>query len=349
MLSRILKLITIGAFLAAVALIAWAYGLGIHFATAETVDGYFEKLNWLLFPVYFVLLYAGARWSWVYFLRGWKSLADHGVLWREGRPCEDASALAGVIESLRSRRRHLAWLALVLGMGLTAVDAGCLWGEYGLLGKPETCKETDFSIAFRLPQDFRAISAQANGAFVLMAYLLQGLVIAGGWLCLFQFWLHCQTFLRFERHAAARSEKLSIRLNVEDPVGEFGLSELNRALNLLYVFVAFGMLIPVLSFHFQPKGVPADIGQWLLRILLPLLFLVPFGLSSTDRWRRSRAVAHFLVEHPDKAASYRNQQLWPFERTQVGYIGKMAMAAVVAEYLYVAGNGLADIFKALAK
>ncbi len=127
------------------------------------------------------------------------------------------------------------------------------------------------------------------------------------------------------------SNKLAIKLNIDDPLRQFGLSDFNRALNCLYIFIALIMIIPCLS-HYNQIGDEKDLGQYLLVFLLPLLLTAPLIIPITDR---------FMREPEAKARArtcdslFHEQRLWPFDSGNSSYIGKIAAMVVIAEYAYI--------------
>ena len=249
---------------------------------------------------------------------------------------------------LSARRPYVAVTSILLGLILTAIDAGCLWGEYGIVFHTSACDENDFTIAYRLDNEFPSVSKTANGLFVLVAYLLQGGLIALAWFALLQISLHGFYFAAFESRSIVRPKKLVLRLNIRDPLHEFGSSEVNRAINTTYILVALGMVLPVLSAAGQQSDT-ADLGQLLLRWLLPLILLVPLIVPLADRYFRLREASERVRKSGDRSdgEEFSKQQLWPFEKTQIAYLGKAMAALAPAEYLYVLGRNATDLLKKL--
>jgi len=229
---------------------------------------------------------------------------------------------------------------------LTAIDAGALWFEFDVFNGTLISQDTDFTVAYRLPAIFPNVDKTANGLFNLYVYFLQGCLISYGWLLLMQITLHGIKFWRFERLNYAKQEKLCIRLNISDPLREFGLAEVNRAVNSVYISIAFGMLIPIVSAVSQKSNVP-DLGQWLLRSLLPLILLAPLFIPLADRSSRLKEATNRLLDSTDEEKSkiFREQKLWPFEGTQIGYLGKAAAAFAAVEYLFLFTRNILDLIK----
>ena len=191
------------------------------------------------------------------------------------------------------------------------------------------CKETNVK-SMCLP------GAEAAGyMLVLVAYLMQGLLIAMGFMLLFQILvnLHAFSFLALFpfRHVDARG----IRLNFRDEMGEFGLADWNNAMNYTNLIIAVGMLIPVISATSQPEA-RDDVGQILFMLFLPILLFVPILWSFITRAvLQLRFKRNFQRLSASEKDSYKAQVLWPFDRDM---ISKVAIGILIIEYLYVASE-----------
>src|SRR5207248_2630408 len=107
-----------------------------------------------------------------------------GVLYRGERLEPDEHALDPQLDAIIAQRRYLVIASVILGVLFTMIDAGCLWREYGFLSTIAECRERDFDFttAFRLQAEFAAVNKTTNGLFVAVAYVLQGALIAYGWM-----------------------------------------------------------------------------------------------------------------------------------------------------------------------
>jgi len=308
-------------------------------------NGFLEKLNWSLYPIFFVAVGLLVYQSWALFIKAWSNIHSHSLLYSKDKVVSDDSAIAPLIYKFESSRKYLLMFSLVVGLSISALDAGCLWTEYGIIqdDSPSTaamCKERDFTVAFTMAepdQDFPGAKKFSNGMFTIYVYLLQGVLIAAGFLALLQMILHTGSLLFFERISEAKNKSLHIRLNIRDKYHEFGSRDFNRAINTVYVFIAIAMVIPVLSHYHQVPGTAPDFGQICLRYLLPLILFLPIALYFSDRMNRSKEIS---IESEGDEDGYAKQKLWPFDQTQIGYIGKMMAGFAVAEYGYIAGVSL---------
>ena len=341
--AQVLWACTLALFILSAGLLFLAGWLGLAATSDPDTPGYRQKTNWSLQPLFWPILALLVDQAWRQYMKAWRNLPSREVIYREGALDTDAGSLGPLIARLQDFRPYLVALSVLLGLLLTAVDAGCLWAEYGAFGPPtSTCCERDFTIAFRLRDAFPSIAPSTNGWFVVAAYLLQGALITYGWLALLQLVLHSYSFLRFETLKTVASGQLQMLLNYKDPLREFGLTDVNRAINLTYIFIALGLALPVLSAYWNPEP---DLGQWLLRILLPLIVLVPAAIPVAERMSRIVEAGERMRRDPDPTAQeqFAKQSLWPFEKTQIGYVGKIAAAVAAGEYLYLITKNIKDI------
>lgn len=306
----------------------------IGFGLAWGDSGYLRKMNWCWNPLFFILVGLLVHMSWTLFMNAWHSIHKHSLLYVGNNIELTNSKILPLLLRIEYSRKYLVIISIALGLIITALDAGCLWSEYGVFGSIQ-CVERDFSVAYSM-SSFPDADKFTNGLFNIFAYLLQGFLIAGGFLALFQMTLHATFFLKFENIKEAQDRSLILRLNIKDPLHEYGITEFNRALNVTYIFIALAMVIPIISAASQ-QSTTFDFGQWLLRVLLPLLLLLPLIISYLDRVLRSQEATDRVISSSNKEDedSLAKQKLWPFEGSRIGYLGKMAATIVIGEYAYL--------------
>lgn len=321
-------------FTASLALLAISYPLGLAESNTPGVPGYVEKTNWSLQFLFWPILASLIDLSWRLYQKAWKNLHSHGVLWKGNEVISDPTAVLDVVTDLEEWRPYLAGASIAVGLLITALDMGCLWTEYGVFGdSAPACEQRDFTFAFRLTA-FPGVGQYENGLFVLAAYLLQGGLIAYASMAFLQLTTQSFYFLSFESRSA-NTNQLEVRLNYQDPLREFGLADVNRAINITYVFIALGMLLPVLSAYWNPEP---DFGQWILRTLIPIVLLIPAAIPITERVSRVKEAAKRMRRSspdPEAEENFDKQRLWPFEGTQIAYIGKAAVTIAAMEYAYL--------------
>ena len=175
----------------------------------------------------------------------------------------------------------------------------------------------------------------AGYMLVIVAYLMQGLLIAMGFMLLFQILVHLYVFSFLALFPFRHVDAHGIRLNFRDEMGEFGLADWNNAMNYTNLIIAIGMLIPVISAMNQPEA-RDDVGQILFMLFLPILLFVPILWSFITRavlqLRFKRNFQRLSVSEKD---SSKEQVLWPFDRDM---ISKVAIGILIIEYLYVASE-----------
>lgn len=311
-----------------------AYPLGL----ALVHEGYWRKPNWYLYPGFFVVVGYLASASWSYFEDVWRNLVRNRLLWRDNALETDNGSLEPFIYELTRLRPILFAVSILIGLALTSLDAGCLWKEYLTPGLVYACprNDVDFSVAYWLPINVNPV---ANGIFVLVVYLLQGLLIAYALFATFQMILHSASLLLFERLSFARQHHYEIHLNARDPLRQFGLFEVNKALNVVYIFIALGMVAPFLSIELAFENHETmGIGKQLLRICIPLILFVPLAIPIADRAFRYPDIASRVraTQQTSDADELDKQKLWPFDPvTRIGLIGKACFAVAFLEYSYV--------------
>jgi hypothetical protein len=275
----------------------------------------------------------------------WRSLVQNQVLYRDDSPVRDTAPLDPLLDRLGAYRSSLIALSAIVGLGLTFIDANCLLREYRVLAH-EICGAPDFAVAFRLHENFPTLAADQSTLFYFVAaqYFMQALLIAMAFTVLFQLLLHSVAFLAFEQLEIPAQGGLSLRLNPRDAFNEFGLMNVNEAINLTYVFIAVAMIIPVLS---VANKVGADVGRSLMASLLPILLFAPAIIPVFDRIARRRRTAEQVraADDPDLTRSFLQQRLWPFEQTALSYVGKICLAAAIASWIYVVTGELKGLFK----
>ena len=127
------------------------------------------------------------------------------------------------------------------------------------------------------------------------------------------------------------SSGAKIYLDYKSKIGEYGLEYWNHALNNLYWVLSFAVGIPILSSISKPSD---DIGQVLIRVLVPLVFLTPLIFTIIVRqqclpevWRR--------VEKDgckENIELFQSQLLWPLDKNWISKLG-IVIAFILLSYL----------------
>jgi len=330
-----------------IALVVVAVGLNlisIPLGLAWGKGGYLTKVNWSLYPLFFALCGVLAYASWEYYMDAWKGLAANGVVYEDENPVEKFPSLDLFLSSFVRRRRIIVAISFVLGVVITIVDMGCLWSEYGIMSSRTACEERDFSVAFNIPSVFPNASVVGTIVFNIFAYSMQASLIMLGFLSLSQISMHGWAFFRFEKLSIIKNKALSIKLNYKDPLREFGVSDINRAINTMYITIAMSMIAPMLS-AVEQETAAVDFGQLMLRYILPLIILAPLIIPFADRFfRHNEAVKRARAAgSPEELDKLREQKLWPFDGGPIGYAGKVAFLLVFSEYVFLFKMNFLDL------
>lgn len=321
--------------------------------------GLLQKLNWLLYPLFFLLVSWLVGVTWNSFITAWKGLERNRVI----RYVSSDSGDFIIFDRLSQWRRYCILVALVIGVSISFVDAGCLAREYAsesvigiwpVFSTTECPPETDFFTAYQRPGDYGGLPADfmtTNMLYAIAWYVLQALLVSGGFLALFQICFHQVVFMLLRGRRSWRTWGLArpARMDPFDRLREFGLHSWNHVMNYSYFAIAMCMIIPIISHWYQPDEAP-DIGQVMLQIFLPLIFLVPIVLGVVARQlylddvkRRIANVAKRLSS--DQIALFHDQALWPFDRS---ILGKGAFSVILIEYGIVASNAHSLIRQSIA-
>lgn len=324
-----------------VGLLFWSLYLGIATAPSAEWEGYFEKLNWSPYPIFFVVVAGSCIATSEIYISAWRDLiaGDKSVIFANGEKVTDPSFLEPLIASLLKIQRRCSYWALAVGLLLAAIDFGCLWEEFGFFNWAYRCREHGFTYAFSHVEMFPGsrITYASNLAFDAVAFSMEGLLVALALQSLAQICLHSGYLMFFERCEFARVRHALIILDHKDPIGEFGVSSFNNAINVSYALIAIGMVVPCLS-AFKNATPPFDIGQYLQTILLPLILLAPAIFPVAERVRRIADVRRHIATtgRNEEYADYEKQKLWPWDQRFIGAIGKVSILLILIEYSYIA-------------
>jgi hypothetical protein len=331
---------SIGALLG-IGLLVWSYCLGIATAPSAEWEGYFEKPNWSLYPIFFVVVAGCCIAISEIYVSAWRDLIAGGksVIFTDQVKVTDQSFLEPLIALLLKLGRRSSYCALAIGLLLAAIDFSCLWREFEIFGWPRGCREHGFSYAFQHVEMFPGsqITYASNLAFDAVAFSMEGLLVAIALQSLAQICLHSAYLMFFEHCEFARVRRARIILDHKDPIGEFGVSSFNNAINVSYALIAIGMFVPCVS-AFKNSKPPFDIGQYLQMILLPLILLAPAIFPIAERVRRIADVRRHIATmgRTEEYSDYDKQKLWPWDQRFIGAIGKVSILVILAEYSYVA-------------
>lgn len=199
--------------------------------------------------------------------------------------------------------------------------------------------ELDWTVAWLAPgvTEEKRISKCFNLFLSIIAYIQQFIISFLAIRVLENMLIHLYYFWRLPKlHFPGIT--YDIHLDIHSGVGEFGLEYWNQALNNLYWVLTIAIGIPLVSAANQSSD---DVGQLMLRLLVPLLFLVPLILTIIVRqqylpgaWRQVRS--------GNQDDLYQKQLLWPLDRNWASKLG-IILAFVLLSYLV--GVSFLDLVK----
>lgn len=181
-----------------------------------------------------------------------------------------------------------------------------------------------------------------NCFFVIAAYLQQYIIVIAGFCSLFHIWIHLFYFVIFDDLPVARKHNLTLRLDPYSKIHEFGLERWNQSLNIIYWALCPVLVIPILSKSSQADANIYDVGQIMIKWLVPLLFLSPMLFTLIARQTKSIKLWEAIRNEDDgeKIDRYHNQLLWPLDKNWASKLG-ILISFILLSYL------IGDILKEL--
>ena len=312
---------------------------------------YFDKMNWVLFPVFIIIVGGVVKFTWEPFQRAWQQSGSdpESVVRRscDGRVIQpkDASKLTQKLERIRNR-----WL-LVLAGGFALIFAildyyetfTIYFGKVNYLTQMEFALiDPDFDVKWLFEQPVKSLQSARipppckqiifNWILELEEFLLIGL----GFLVLFQILLQTICFAALDQFPL-NGVRYSIQLDPKRPANDFGLENWNKALDIASWAIAPGLCITIISMLSQPAG-SKDIGQNMGIISLGLLFaslLLP-TIAGRRRWVyecQSRLAGKDISKRTWER--FHEQKPWPMNFRRMENIG-----LIVSIYLFTVYAGI---------
>ncbi|MFC1568040.1 hypothetical protein ACFL3K_02435 [Pseudomonadota bacterium] len=320
-----------------IALCCVAYALLIHIVAAvfglnsnpeiEGYTSYFSKLNWSLYPLFFLLMAPLLVWVDSGFFKAWEGLRKTEVL-RAEPECEvDDSDMKCVRQQINKWRPIILLLALLLSAGANIYESGKVVSFYsGEMNFSEQVvyagEDPDFFTHW-WPGTTEHSASSGDWALFLLIYLQQFIIATMGIYVLLQLIFHPIFFGLFNHLEIKNNGKsLRIRLSHNSPVREFGLEHWNQRLNNIYWYLCVALSIPIISKLSQTKSTSDDEGQIILKVAVSVLLLAPMVANIISRqvhlphlWEELRS------KKPDDADSFHDQRLWPLDRNWASKLG----------------------------
>jgi hypothetical protein len=337
---------------------------------------YLLKWNWSLYPLFFVAAGFMVDLSWRPFLSAWRSLNDTAVLrFRDGPvPTVELEGLLDSIASRRKYAlgaavvSAVALVTLDLSVGNDNVLAGYAfgpmedsqsltfakqmniachdpdylykwlfdtWNSREVTADKAPCSDSSLRALDSAAQKWAVARPGAAWGLLSLLYIEEFALIFLASLVFWQIVLHALIFQRFEA-VSPESKEITLELNPESPVREFGLEHWNHALNNIYWWFPVPLSAALLSRAFQPPGT-ASIGQHLISACIPSLVLAPMFATIIARQSRLARVWKGLYRKDAAAPAslYPEQLLWPLDKNWASKLGIVLTLLVVSVCLGV--------------
>lgn len=297
---------------------------------------YYEKPNWLWFPVFFLIIGVVVKFTWNPFQEAWRRAANNAksiVKSSDGNAInqENAGKLTSKLEKFRNGcLLIIAGLFASLFFYFDSAETREIYFAASNYGRQMevALKDPDFTVKWL----FEEAPQSANAApitpplkqviFTFMLELEQVFLIGLGFLVLFQIFLQALCFAVLDRFSV-NGVAYSIHLDPERPSNDFGLGDWNKALDISSWALAPGLCIAVVSMLSQP-GDTKDIGQvmglWALGLLFAALLLPTIG----GRCRWMNECRRRLEEGDNNEQAWKRfhqQNPWPMDPRRMQNLG----------------------------
>lgn len=169
----------------------------------------------------------------------------------------------------------------------------------------------------------------------------QYIIIFLGFCSLLQIWFHLYYFARFNNLPISKQLDMKLELDYKSNLHEFGLERWNHALNTIYWVIALSLIVPIISKNSQTKNNVDDIGQMLIRWIVPLLFLSPMIFTIIARQKKVVDIWEKLrSETEENVDKFHKQILWPLDKNWASKLGIVASFVLLS---YLIGDFLKSI------
>ncbi len=314
---------------------------------------YFMKINWYLYPVFFIILFPAIYYTWHKFLEAWQdSNGLTGIVKHLNGDLPDKSLGEKLILEMKSYRKIAIVLAIIASAIFCWEDTSNLRQSYFSADsyskqielekhEPDFFDRWLYSIS-KPETDLRISPPVTQVAIASICYFLQFNLIALGFLILFQILLQIFFFGIFTScFKTARMNNLTIYLDHKSNTKDFGLTSFNFALDRMYWTISIGLFIPVISKYSQVNE-EHDSGQSMAILWLGVLIASPLLLTIFVRGKWLPACRK-IAEEKKELEYFEKQHLWPFNKSRYE---KMGMWLCFGIYALYSGK---TIFKELLK
>lgn len=372
------KVILIILLLYSAIILAIAYLIGIH--EGEGYKGYFYKYNWSLYIFFWIPVVLFWKATWRQFIKAWQSLFNNGCIRSKDRNIPDSTALEKFLIEISDHQKYILIISFILASIVMIIDTSELRviyfnkrsitiyktitiknktevTEYFLskqnekkgmkvenllfseVPKGEKIKDATWTEAWLFQPHH--ISEWGNLTFVLFAYIQQYVIVFIGFLSLFNIWAHLIYFYHFDSLKSSKANDLRLNLDPFSNLYEFGLERWNQSLNTIYWLLSPVLIIPIISKSAQ-EGTQLDVGQVMIKWVVPLLFLSPMLFTIIVRQKKVMGVWEIIRNEKDqfKIELYHKQLIWPLDKNWASKLGILLSFGILT---YLIGDILSII------
>ncbi|NLS12151.1 hypothetical protein HGP28_04485 [Vibrio sp. SM6] len=357
--NKILKCMILSLTLYSIIVLIFAWSYGFFYlpdnppSEKPFYKAYFDKPNWYLYPIFYLIIGFVVKSTWARFQNAWRQGAENGktiIINSQGEKA-DKDAIRSITDKLNELRQLLIPIALIFSLIWSYFDGyetRQIYFEHDFPAQLASAeKDPDFTVKwiFSHSDKDRAEHLPAPTSqliFYIMLEVEQFFLIGLGFLVLFQVLLQIFVFSFLDK-LKIFSDTFSIELRYNSGARDFGLGEWNRAIDLFYWIISLGLIITLFVKYSQPPEA-ADVGIEMGKWALAALILLPFLATIAGRSRFVHQLDKMLeVKDCHEAWELRhNQSPWPLEPQRMQKVGFLLALAL---YSLFAGQDISTFIK----
>lgn len=287
---------------------------------------YFDKLNWLLYPFFAILIGIILKYTWDPFQTAWRNSACSSpplVVVKDGTNMSGniTDSLANKLEQWRIYFFPIGiCFSLVWSYFDTAYTRDIYTNESYIYTNQlaAALKDPDFNVKWLFdiqPQaELKRIPAPSDQLIFFALLQIEQIILIGlGFWVLFQIGLQTFAFVALDK-LIVNGKRLVINLTPRHS-HDYGLGDWNRALDLMYWTIAVALVMPVISKISQPPGDP-HVGQIMGWYAIGVLLALPYFVTvfGRERWVNDcRIRLERSTASNEEWELFHKQRLWPMD------------------------------------
>lgn len=313
-----------------------------YLPSGAVYDGYLNKPNWYLDPIWFLILALVVYKSWAPFVVAWTTtLENPPVVTTSSGDSPTERSLFELNSDLGRYRNYIYISAILCSLIFNAADIYPMASVYLTSNATEQIQyikanmHPDFfdKWLYEKPITTEALSPPLSQWLVFgFCYLQQIALVFMGFVVLLQTLFHVFLFWSFPKPlTSAINNKLTINLNCSSIRKDYGLTLWNRALDRLYLFMSLGLLVPITSRLLH--GGPPNPGHVIGFTLLFILIIAPgvFSIAARQRW--TQKAEDTLKDQPDAILRCQDNAIWPIDKNILSKIWIVVSLSLYSVYL----------------